>query len=303
MTTEQTKTTKISLQHRVEYALFMLTAYVARILPRHTALALGAHLGTLGRLIMRKRVAIARDNLRQAFPEKSPQELDQTLRAVFRHLGISGMEILRVDLFKGKRDLDRYFSFSGLEHLEQAFAMKRGVILLGGHIGFWEGGAFFLPTLGFPVDCIAKKMRNPLVDAFFERMRTSNGTHVLDSKKGARRILRALSQNRGVAVLLDQHITRREAVPDTFFNRPVWTTPIIAHIAMKQGVPIAPINVYRTADFHYRVIIDPLIRFEDSEDREDMIRNTSLLTANIEQAVRRDITQWFWVHRRWRSPT
>ncbi|NLC70000.1 MAG: lysophospholipid acyltransferase family protein [Desulfuromonadaceae bacterium] len=294
--------TVTSLKHRIGYTFFLMAAFVSRILPRDAALALGAHLGGLGQLILRKRAAIAAENLRQAFPEKSPEEIKDTLRAVFRHLGISGMEILRVDLLKGKSDLNRYFSISGLEHLQEAFAMKRGVIILGGHIGFWEGGAFFLPALGFPVDCVAKRIRNPFIDRFFEKMRTTNGTHVLDSKKGARRILRALSQNRGIGILLDQHITRREAVPDTFFGRPVWTTPVITQIAMKQGVPIVPINVYRTKDYRYQVIIDPVILLERSDDPEAVIRNTSLLTANIENAVRRDITQWFWVHRRWRTP-
>jgi KDO2-lipid IV(A) lauroyltransferase len=32
-----------------------------------------------------------------------------------------------------------------------------------------------------------------------------------------------------------------------------------------------------------------------------VVRNTALLTSIIEDAVRRDITQWFWVHRRWRE--
>jgi KDO2-lipid IV(A) lauroyltransferase len=63
-----------------------------------------------------------------------------------------------------------------------------------------------------------------------------------------------------------------------------------------------PINVYRTKDYRYQVIIDPVILLERSDDPEAVIRNTSLLTANIENAVRRDITQWFWVHRRWRTP-
>jgi KDO2-lipid IV(A) lauroyltransferase len=33
---------------------------------------------------------------------------------------------------------------------------------------------------------------------------------------------------------------------------------------------------------------------------EDIVRNTALLTECIEQGIRKDISQWFWVHRRWR---
>ena len=32
-----------------------------------------------------------------------------------------------------------------------------------------------------------------------------------------------------------------------------------------------------------------------------IVANTALLTRHIETAVRRDPSQWFWVHRRWRD--
>jgi KDO2-lipid IV(A) lauroyltransferase len=290
-----------SSRYLFEYALFRALAFTARTLPRTTALRFGQRLGDLSRLVQKKRAVTATENLRRAYPEKSPAEIETEVRAVFRHLGVSGIEMLRLDLFRGQADLDRYFTFSGLEHLRQAYALNRGVLLLSGHIGFWEVGTFFMPTLGYPVDFVAKRMKNPHVDRYFEKLREAGGGRCLESKKGARRILRSLKENRAVAVLLDQHITRSEAVPVPFFGRQAWTTPIIAQIAMKQGVPIVPVYAYRTEDFRYQVVIEPIIQLYDEPGQQAVIRNTARLTANIEQAVRRHPRQWFWVHRRWRD--
>lgn len=284
-----------------EYALFLVLVFVARLLPRRASLALGGHIGWVCQFLIPKKRKIAFENIRQAFPEMSASKVKKNVSATFRHLGISGMEMLTLDRFKTERDLQEYFHISSLEHLREAYDLNRGVFLLTGHLGFWEVGTFFLPKLGFPADFVAKKMKNPYVGQYFQRMREAGGGVCLDSKKGARRIIRSLGEKRGVAVLLDQHISRREAVAVDFFCRKACTTPIITQIAMKYQVPVVPMFSYRTKDYKYNIVIEPMIIFADEPGEEAVVRNTALLTAKIEEAVRRDPTQWFWVHRRWRD--
>lgn len=282
-----------------EYALFLTFIGLARTLPRRLSLTLGGFIGWAFQFLFPDKRRIAFDNIRQAFPEMTRTQVREAVTGTFRHLGISGMEMLTLDRFKSEQDLENFFEFNGLDNLRKAYEQDRGVILLTGHLGFWEIGTFFLPKLGFPADWVAKKMKNPLVDRYFRRMREAGGGKVLESKHGARRILKSLKKKRGVAVLLDQHTSRSTGVKVDFFGRPAYTTPVISHIAMKHQVPVVPIFAYRTPDFRYRIVIEPMILLEDGDD-ESVIRNTALLTGKIEEAIRRDITQWFWVHRRWR---
>jgi len=284
----------------LEYALFLILIFVAKLLPRRTSLTVGGYIGRACQYLLPGKRRIAYNNLSRAFPEMSAAEIKRNVAETFRHLGISGMEMLTLDRFKTDEDLHEYFRFSGLENLREAYALNRGVFILTGHVGFWEVGTFFLPKLGFPADWVAKKMKNPHVDRYFLRMREAGGGRCLDSKKGARRIVRSLGEKRGVAVLLDQHTSRRQAVEVDFFGRPACTTPIITQIAMKHRVPIVPMFAYRTRDYRYEVVADPMIILENDPGQEAVIRNTARLTQKIEEAIRRDITQWFWVHRRWR---
>jgi KDO2-lipid IV(A) lauroyltransferase len=291
----------LNLRNHLEYLPFITFATLVRILPRPQAIRLGRALGGLGRFLQPRRVRIARDNLRQALPAMSGAERQEILKKTFVHLGVSLVDMLRLDKFSGQADLDRYFIFEGLEHLHEALGLGRGCILLSGHVGFWEAGAFFLPLLGMDAGFVAKPIRNPLVNAYFNRMRTAFGCYLISSRKGARRIIKALQSNHLVGILMDQHTRPREAVKVPFFGRPAYTTPIVAQIAMKLQTPVVPSFAYRTDDGRYRVRFEPMILLAPRDLSEaEVLRNTALLTGSIEQGVRREISQWFWVHRRWR---
>lgn len=289
------------IRNYLEYIPFIAFAALVRVLPRNLAIRFGRRAGTLGRLLQPGRVRLARENLRQALPEMSAAEREETIRKMFQHLGISFVDMLRLDLFSGRKDLDNYFTFEGLEHLHEALALGRGGIMLSGHVGFWEAGAFFLPEIGITAGFVAKPMRNPLVDAYLGRMRAASGCYMINSRKGARRIVKALHQNDLVAILMDQHTRPKDSVVIPFFGRPAYTTPVPAQIAMKLQVPIIPSFVYRDADDRYIVRFEPMILLDPgSMSDEDVLRNTALLTRCIEHGVRREISQWFWLHRRWR---
>lgn len=289
------------LKNVVEFLLFKAFAGFIRALPRSWALAIGAGLGRLSRHLLGKRQRTARRNLQMIFPEMSPAELKRTLIGIFRHLGLSGVEMLLLDRFKDPHVLECYVTARGTENLADAFALDRGVILLTGHVGFWEVGGVLLPSLGFPADFVAKRMKNPYIDAYFQRMREQQGCRVLDARHGARRILKSLAENRAVGLLIDQHTTPHRAVQVPFFGHLAWTTPIITQIAMKQQVPVVTAFCWRTSGNRYEVEFGEPFRIPDDPSPEGVVAGTALLTAKIEEAVRRDITQWFWVHRRWRE--
>lgn len=290
-----------TMRYRLEYIPFIIVVTFVRMLPRNQALALGRLLGKLGLVLQPKRVKVADDNLRHAFPERPEAERKQLVRQVFRDLGLGFIEMVRLDMFDTKKDIDRYFTVEGEEHVHAALALDRGCILLTGHLGFWEAGSFVFPVLGFPIGIVAKPMKNPHVDAYFRRMRESYGGYIIDSHKGARRIFKALQNNHVVGILMDQHMPRSQAaVRVPFFGRPAYTTPIIAQVAMKYQVPVVPAFCYRNQDNSYRIKISPPF-FLDSEISEaKILANTALLTSKIEEGIRADVSQWFWVHRRWK---
>jgi KDO2-lipid IV(A) lauroyltransferase len=288
------------MRNWLEYIPFLCIVSLVRMLPRAWALNLGKRLGQVARHFQGRRVRIARDNLQKAFPEMSAEEISETIDTMFAHLGISFVDMLRIDLYRGQHDIDRYFEIKSKEHLTQALDLGRGCIILTGHVGFWEAGTFFLPLLGFTTGVVAKPMRNPLVNAFFSRLRQSKGTYIINSRKGARGILKALHENHAVCILLDQHLTGQGSVAAPFFGRPAHTTTIITQMATRYRIPIVTAFSYRQPDNTYRCQFSEMFLLEGDLSEANILANTTLLNQLIESGIRQEISQWFWLHRRWR---
>jgi KDO2-lipid IV(A) lauroyltransferase len=60
-----------------------------------------------------------------------------------------------------------------------------------------------------------------------------------------------------------------------------------------------PLFCLRQKDNRYKVWAEPMLILSD-DGKDSLVENTQNLTDIIEVAIRKDVTQWFWMHKRWR---
>jgi len=202
--------------------------------------------------------------------------------------------------------LDTWTRYVELENFREVVNLlvrrERGLVLLTGHYGNWEVLGYVLATLGFETTSIARPLDNPYVSKYLFDVREKTGQRII-AKKGATDEVTAVLESKGaVGFIADQNAGPKGIFVD-FFGRKASTYKSIGLLAMEYQVPVVIGYARRVGDrFRYRVGVQDIIRPADWLAHDDPIRYiTQRYTKAIEDIVRVDPGQYWWVHRRWKT--
>ena len=290
---------------RIRFALesFALWAFkiLARLIPRNLLLRLGRALGALVAEIDRKHLSIAKDNLRQSFPDWSEEEVDRTARGVWIHFGGVMFDLVRI-LAKGPSTVEALATIEGREHAEAAHRSPNGVVLITGHFGNWETHGIVHAKHFGSIGVVARPLDNPTLDRAMTLLRESAGNEVIEKEHAMIRSMRRLKAAQGVAFVVDQNVQEKEGIFVNFFSRPACTTPFAAKLAIKTGALVLPCRAVMTEDFRYRVIYDaPIDPRTFGEGDAAVVALTQAMMNATEGWIRANPDQWLWMHRRWHT--
>jgi KDO2-lipid IV(A) lauroyltransferase len=286
-----------------EFALARGLLGTLAVLPTSVAYAAGAAIGRAAFRLDRRHRQVVLENLRQALPGQHTEAERRSLaQSVFEHLGRTA-----VDTARARRHLDpadpAQAAFDGIERLREGKARGKGVLTLSAHLGPWE----LIPAIGAhqfePVSLVARPLDNPWLDGYVNARRAWGGNRVLSKKDSGRAILQALRRGETVGMLIDQHIREADGVIVPFFGRPASTAVAPAVIALRSEAAVFAMGIHRVAPGRYRLCVGEEVRPSRTGDlRLDLVRTTAAFNAALERLIREHPEQWFWVHRRWKTP-
>ena len=289
-----------AVRFRLELALIRIVSAGVRVLPMPMVRVLG---GALGRAVyvvdgFHRRIALT--NLANAFPTRTLRDRRAIALAMFSHFGRLLLELMKFGSLSDAQILARIES-EGEERVQQAYQHGRGVLFFTGHFGYWEMQAIAQPLRVRPVSVLARPLDNPYLHEWLERIRSRTGNTVIYRQGAIRKVMRELAANRGVALLIDQHLHSADAVYVDFFDRPAATTSALAALALRTGAPVIPVFALPLPGGRYRFVYERPVP-PPREDSPDAIREfTQRCTDVLEMYVRRDPALWLWMHRRWRE--
>jgi KDO2-lipid IV(A) lauroyltransferase len=290
----------MKISHGIEYLLARVLALILQILPHRAAITLGGRLGRATNNLWMARHRVIVKNLEIAFGETMTEADRQKLsRDVFENLGKTMAELCRSPKIDRKAIL-RLVDSEGEETFQEALDYGKGALLTGSHFGNWELMGAYINALGFPVDFLVKSQHNPYIDRYLTYLRNCLNVRVIHSEKGMMDIIRALKNNRQVAIVSDQH-AGSQGIIVKFFDQLVSVPRAPATLAVRTGAPIITGCILRNPDnTHHCVFQKPVYPRPEADREEEIFRLTKLFTGRIEETIRMRPEFWLWTHRRFK---
>jgi KDO2-lipid IV(A) lauroyltransferase len=249
-------------------------------------------------------------NLNSVLPPERTEEVPLIAKRFFQVLTSEDLEGFYFP-FWTKSNIDRFFTFEGLEHLQEALNSGRGALLLTGHIGCVCSALTALGLKGFPITHVARdyvndssipsafrayglrkirwmesKMGRPVIRATSDdRLRS------LSSASAVLQICRSLSSNQMVSMALDALPERVQETGTVMFLGRLSRFPTnTIHLAHQCRAPIIPYFAIRDRRqwSRQRIAIGPPITLTG-----DIQTDLQLCADRLDRVILEYPEQWF----------
>lgn len=267
------------------------------LLPTAVTQSIGSTLGLLIYRLTPSRRRAARINIKQAYPDFSKEEVDALNKKAFKSLGISIFE-MGAAWFEKSEVLKQQCQIEGKEHLDQAIAKNKPIILLTGHFTSLEVGSRLIGFYCKKFSGVYKKARNPLFNAIMVRYRSTFGVAIVENKD-VRNIIRGLKNGNATWFAPDQDFKRQDIVFTPFLGGIASTltaTAKLARITDATIVPFYPVRLENGKGF--KLIVLPTLENFPTDDIE---ADSARVNKTIEEMVYKHPEQYLWSHKRFKT--
>lgn len=235
-----------------------------------------------------------RDNLGLIFPDMPEAEKEQLARAVPDQIGRTLCELF------SPRDLVKTATRTpvtgeGITAVEAAREAGRPIIIVSGHFGNYDVARSVLIQRGHKVGGLYRSMNYRGFNDFYVSRISQVGTPLfLRGRRGMGEMLKFLKAGNAIALLIDQHMSA--GAPLKFFGHTAYTALSAAELALRYDALLVPCYGIRQPDgLSFEMELEAPIPHTTPEEM------TQALNDSLEAQVRRNMAQWLWVHRRWKT--
>ena len=281
------------------YYVYRVAQFIILHLRKKTMYRIAEFLAWLHCRISKKDREAVVNNLKAVVVGKSEQEIQELSVEVFKNFGRYLVDFFRSEEVD-KDYVKKHVKLEGFHNLDEAFKKGNGVIATTAHICNWELSGIATAVLGYPVSIVAMVHKDKKTNDLFNGKRENKGIKIIPLGRAVRECMRALGNNRMVALVGDREFGRGGIVVD-FLGRKAVIPEGPAFISLKTNAPIIPAFIMREKNsdnfrFVYESFIEPV---HTGDIRKDIVNLTNRYVSVIERYIRKYPEQWLMFRRFW----
>lgn len=255
--------------------------------------------------VVRYRVNVVRENLKNAFPDKTLLELRTLEKRFYHHFADYFVETIKLLHFPDN-EVDKRMIFKNMELVEDLVKDGNSCLMFLGHYGNWE----WVPSItrcfqteGYSdvlLGQIYRKLKNKAFDDIFLKLRSRFGSISIEKDNTFRDILQLKKAKNRVVIgfMSDQTPSPRNIYYWTnFMNQ---ETPFfigVERIAKKTGFSVTYLDVKKVRRGYYECSVKVLAADPATEPEFSI---TEKYAREMEKTILRDPAYWLWTHKRWK---
>jgi len=245
----------------------------------------------------KKRYNVVKTNLEIAFPDLSTAALESLIKD---HLEWYGCALVDYSLlfFASQKRLERKVEISGKQHIDQALADNKSIIILLAHSVMLEFGP---AALGFHYETFGsyKSSKNAVMDWMIAKARCRHVAFVVSREEGLRKLVKSLSPCRLMIFLPDEDLGKENAVFVPFFGKLKATLTTTARLAkLGKATALPAFSWYDPVRKKYILEISPALQNYPSKDAN---ADASQLNQALERLIQQHPAQYMWLLKWYRT--
>ena len=265
----------------------------------------GRGLAFLARRLAKRRMHIARTNLRLCFPDWSQEQVEQITQQQMRYF-TQALVDRSLFWFGRKEALFSHIQTRDEQYLHAALAQNRPMIILAPHfVGLDAGGVRF--NADHPTVSMYQRQSNPVFDQLMLEGRNRSGQAYLYSRHdGVRKLIKLLRENIPLYYLPDMDFGRKDAIFAPFFGQEAATLtalPKLANLTQALIVPcVTRIDPESMQCGKTRYVMQYYPAWDGYPDSVgDEAQAVRFMNEFIEARISEDPAQYLWMHKRFKT--
>jgi len=243
------------------------------------------------------RKKIVFNNLTNAFPEKSPQEIVFIAKQFYRNFCDVLAETVKGQTMS-ESALTKRFHVLNPDLLNNLFYQKKSVISIGAHYANSEWGKILGKQLMHPMIIIYSPFTNKYLNNYNNRKRVKFGMQLIPFFRTVRAFNELKNDPHCFIMGVDQRpFDQKTALWLTFLNQDTACHKGYEQIARKFNIPVVYSDIQRIKKGFYTLEYI-MLHEEPSQVQEGYIVHQFMKT--LEEIIRKKPENWLWSHNRWK---